>query len=194
MRGSTIPPLLPAEQSPARGPDPRNIGHFRSKIWRTWSTKRLRRFDRRCLAVVSHRRRRRDHPSIIIAKTFPRKLVLWLGRRQRTRCPKQRGSGSATFMRRSPSKLVLPWHEPLPLSKSACVGGWRLGSCSCCRTRRFAAPSQHKTRAAVISTVWGDPCITRPDRRHWLRPHTSPCRRRPNRSSRFHRTPQRRRR
>jgi hypothetical protein len=23
----------------------------------------------------------RDHPSIIIAKTFPRKLVLWLGRR-----------------------------------------------------------------------------------------------------------------
>ena len=37
------------------------------------------------------------------------------------RCSKQRGSGSATFMRRSPSKLVLPWHEPLPLSKSACV-------------------------------------------------------------------------
>ena len=32
----------------------------------------------------------------------------------------------ATFMRRPPSKLVLPWHEPLPLSKSACVGGWRL--------------------------------------------------------------------
>src|SRR5579863_6568019 len=28
-------------------------------------------------------------------------------------------------MRRSPSKLVLPWHEPLPLSKSAGVGGWR---------------------------------------------------------------------
>ena len=28
-------------------------------------------------------------------------------------------------MRRPPSKLVLPWHEPLPLSKSACVGGWR---------------------------------------------------------------------
>lgn len=28
-------------------------------------------------------------------------------------------------MRRSPSKLVLPWHEPLPLSKSACMGGWR---------------------------------------------------------------------
>ena len=27
-------------------------------------------------------------------------------------------------MRRSPSKLVLPWHEPLPLSKSACMGGW----------------------------------------------------------------------
>ena len=22
-------------------------------------------------------------------------------------------------------KLVLPWHEPLPLSKSACVDGWR---------------------------------------------------------------------
>lgn len=41
------------------------------------------------------------------------------------RCSKQRGSGSATFMRRSPSKLVLPWHEPLPLSKSAYVGGWR---------------------------------------------------------------------
>ena len=37
----------------------------------------------------------------------------------------QRGSGSATFMRRPPSKLVLPWHEPLPLSKSACMGGWR---------------------------------------------------------------------
>jgi hypothetical protein len=38
---------------------------------------------------------------------------------------KQRGSGSATFMRRRPSKLVLPCHEPLPLSKLACVGGWR---------------------------------------------------------------------
>ena len=28
-------------------------------------------------------------------------------------------------MEGAPSKLVLPWHEPLPLSKSACVGGWR---------------------------------------------------------------------
>ena len=41
------------------------------------------------------------------------------------RCSKQRGFGLATFMRRPPSKLVLRWHEPLPLSKSACVGGWR---------------------------------------------------------------------
>jgi hypothetical protein len=38
---------------------------------------------------------------------------------------KQRGSGSATFMRRPPSKLVLRCHERLPLSKPACVGGWR---------------------------------------------------------------------
>jgi hypothetical protein len=28
-------------------------------------------------------------------------------------------------MRRPPSKLVLPWHELLPVSKSAGVGGWR---------------------------------------------------------------------
>jgi hypothetical protein len=31
----------------------------------------------------------------------------------------------ATFTGRRPSKLVLPWHEPLPLSKSAGVDVWR---------------------------------------------------------------------
>jgi hypothetical protein len=42
------------------------------------------------------------------------------------RCWKQRGSGLATFMRRPPSKLVPPSHEPLLLSKAAAsVGGWR---------------------------------------------------------------------
>jgi len=69
---------------------------------------------------------RRNHPSIINIKTFQRKIVLWLGRAGKRTPPfEQRGSGLATFMRRPPSKLVLPWHEPLPLSKSACPGGCR---------------------------------------------------------------------
>jgi hypothetical protein len=51
-------------------------------------------------------------------------IVAWKAGR-RTPPFEQRGSGLATFMRRPPSKLVLPWHEPLPLSKSACVGGCR---------------------------------------------------------------------
>jgi hypothetical protein len=33
-------------------------------------------------------------------------------------------------------------------------------------------PLQHQTRAALISTVWRDPGITRPDRRHSLPQHT----------------------
>ena len=51
-------------------------------------------------------------------------IVAWKAGR-RTPPLEQRGSGSATFMRRPPTKLVLPCHEPLPLSKSACEGGWR---------------------------------------------------------------------
>jgi hypothetical protein len=38
---------------------------------------------------------------------------------------KQRGSRLATFMRRCPSKLFPPWHEPLPLSKPAGGLRWR---------------------------------------------------------------------
>jgi hypothetical protein len=59
------------------------------------------------------------------SKHFSKKLYCGLEGGRRTPPFEQRGSGSATFVRRSPLKLVLPWHEPLPLSKSACVGGWR---------------------------------------------------------------------
>jgi hypothetical protein len=63
-------------------------------------------------------------PPIIIGQNIPAQtcIVAWEGGKDPRRS-KQRGSGSATFMRRLPSKLVLTWHEPLPLSKSACVGG-----------------------------------------------------------------------
>ena len=60
------------------------------------------------------------------SKRFNWKIVLWaLEGGKEPRRSKQRGSGLATFMRRTPSKLVLPSHEPLPLSKAASVGGWR---------------------------------------------------------------------
>ena len=68
---------------------------------------------------------------------------------------KQRGSGSATFMRRPPSKLVLPWHEPLPLSKAACVGGWRFMG-KWCSGREFVAARDAKRRFGSVRTAIAD--------------------------------------
>ena len=74
------------------------------------------------------------------------------------RCWKQRGSGSATFMRRPPSKLVLPWHEPLPLSKAACAGGWRFME-KWCSGREVVAARHAKRHSGFVRTAIADSAI-----------------------------------
>jgi hypothetical protein len=38
----------------------------------------------------------------------------------------QRGSLQVAFVpNESDPRILLPWHEPLPLSKAACTSGWR---------------------------------------------------------------------
>ena len=48
----------------------------------------------------------------------------------------------------------------------------------------------HTAGAMLTLPVWRDPGTCRPNRRYWLRRHTSLYRRRPNRSSRFHQPPE----
>ena len=74
------------------------------------------------------------------------------------RCWKQRGSGSVTFMRRLPAKLVLPWHEPLPLSKAACVGGWQLME-KWCSGRGLIAAKDAWRRSGFVRTEIADSAI-----------------------------------
>jgi hypothetical protein len=58
------------------------------------------------------------------SKHFSKNLYCGFGRAVENPAVGSSGSGLATFIGRRPSKLVSPWHEPLPLSKSAYVGGW----------------------------------------------------------------------
>ena len=74
------------------------------------------------------------------------------------RCSKQRGSGSATFIRRPPSKLVLPCHEPLPLSKAACVGGWRFME-KWFSGREFVAARDARRHFGFVRTAIADSAI-----------------------------------
>ena len=69
---------------------------------------------------------RRDPPLILSIRNIPpEKLYGDFGKAWRTPLFTQRGSGLATFMRRLPSRLFPPWHEPLPLSKPAGALRWR---------------------------------------------------------------------
>ena len=73
---------------------------------------------------------------------------MWLGGGGREpRRWKRRGSDLATFMRRPPSKLVLPWHGPLPLSKSACVADGGSG--------RSRSPAADLPQSAMSGGVLG---------------------------------------
>ena len=54
--------------------------------------------------------------------------------------------------------LVLPWHEPLPLSKSACVGGWQFMEKWCCG-REFVAARDAKRRSGFVRTAIADSAI-----------------------------------
>jgi len=67
-----------------------------------------------------------DPLSLIGAKTFQRKIVLWLGRRARTPLFEAAGFwlGNLHEKVNHPS-WFFPGMNPLPLSKSARVGGWR---------------------------------------------------------------------
>ena len=87
-------------------------------------------------------------------------IVAWKAGR-RTPPLEQRGSGSATFMRRPPSKLVLPWHEPLPLSKVRLQDGWQVRKMWCSGSG-FAAVSDARRCSGFVRTVIGGSGIAVP--------------------------------
>ena len=61
-------------------------------------------------------------------------------------------------MRRPPSKLVLPWNEPLPLSKAACGGGWRFTE-KWCSGLKFVAARDAKRHFGSVRTAIADSAI-----------------------------------
>jgi len=84
-----------------------------------------------------------------------RKLYGGWGGGREPRCRKQRGSGSPTFSRRPPSKLVLPWHEPLPLSRPACESGWRFMPKWFCGSEFVAASDARRCSGSARAAIAG---------------------------------------